>query len=105
MAVNTAGIGSKFLKVYSTQLHAVGVIVGVGVFEEVFVGVGVFDDVAVGVKFAVTLTVGLLLGVGVMKTFLHGPTFKTVMSEQLDVGGTQAHTFTESYCEKTLNPK
>jgi hypothetical protein len=65
VAVNTAGIGSKFLNVYSTQLQPVGVIVGVGVFEEVFLGVGVLDDVAVGVKFGVTLSVGLLLGVGV----------------------------------------
>ena len=105
VAVNTAEIGSKFLNVYSTQLQAVGVIVGVGVFEEVFVGVGVFDDVAVGVKLAVTLTVGLLLGVGVKKTFLHGPTVKTVISGQLEVGATQAHTFTELYCEKLLNPK
>ena len=38
---------------------------------------------------------------------LHGPTVRTVMSGQLEVGSTQAHTFTESYCEKTLplNPK
>ena len=97
VATKLAAIGSKFLNVYSIQLHPVGVTVGVGVFDDVFVGVGVFDEVAVGVMLGVTLTVGLFEGVGVKNTSLQTPTLFTMIFEQSDVGATQAQRFTEEF--------